>query len=181
MTLDDIKGRCFITDDGHWLWRGALSDGHPRIWAPNYSKPGAPKTGQHGKRAVWNVVNQKPLPQGWRVFGTCIHTTCINPACIDAGPGQAWGERLSKSIARKGKLARITASRLTGQKRSLLTPERIEEAKASPKTGRELAREWGVSEQVISRARNGQVKCFQPVGGLFTGLMAANDSKRRAA
>lgn len=181
MTLDDIKARCFITEDGHWLWRGAKSDGHPRIWAPNYSKPGAPFASQHGKRAAWNLVNQKPIPEGWRVFGTCNHLDCVNPKCTDCGPGSAWGARLSKAIARKGKAARMASARRGGQKRTLLTPEQIAEAKTSKRPGRELAREWGVSEQTVSKARKGQTVCYEPVGGVFTGLMAANDSKRRAA
>ena len=180
MTLDDIKGRCKIVD-GHWLWAGACSDGWPRIAAPEFTRHDGRKTSQHGRRAVWHVINRQPIPAGWRVFGTCEERTCINPEHIVCEPTAKWGKRVANSGKWRGLAERITKVRAAGRKRSHLTPDLIEAILASPKTGQALTVELGLSRTVISKARCGKATAFQPVGGLFTGLLATNDSKRRAA
>jgi len=180
VTLDDIKARC-VLQDGCWLWRGALSDGWPRIFAPDYTKKGGAKTSQPGKRAVWHVKTGKPIPSGWRVFGTCQAKTCCNPAHIQCQPVAEWGKRVAESGRLQGVMRRIVANRATGRARAKLTGQDVEEIMASEETGLVLASRYGVAPQTISKARHGKARAHQPVGGLFSGLLAANDSKRKAA
>lgn len=181
MTLDDIKDRCHIDDDGHWIWKGALSDGRPRIWAPDHTKPGSPMASQTGRRAVWHVSTGQAIPRRWRVFGTCELGNCLNPKHMECGTTTEWGEQLRSSGAYKGSMSRQSAARKTGRARSVLTHETLQEILASNETGRALAARLNVSEQTVSKARHGRLVCFDAVGGLFSGLVAANDSNRRRA
>lgn len=172
MTLDDIKARCVITDDGHWIWKGAKSEGkYSRIWAPDYTK-GGHKTAQPGKRAVWHLKNRKPLPDGWRVWSTCECDDCIAPGCVTAGPTAEWGAHMAKIGKHKTMLHRV-ASRRSAMERMALRPDQITMVQSDPRTGRELARALGVSEQTISRARTGRIVCHLPVASPFSGLMGA--------
>jgi len=182
MTLDDIKDRCHIDDDGHWIWKGALSEGKwPRIYAPDHTKEGSPMVTQTGRRAVWHVSTGKPIPNSWRVFGTCEVDCCLNPKHMKCGSTQEWGAQVSKAGIHSGSVRRSVAGRQAGRKCSVLTPETYQEIIGSNETGLALAARLGVSKQTVSKARNGLIVCFEPAGGLFSGLIAANDSSRRRA
>ena len=175
MTLDDIKGRCVIDEiTDCWIFKGAISDKrYTRVWAPNHNKPGSPMQSIPGKRAVWYVTTGQAIPQGHRVFSKkCTRPDCLNPDHIACGPAAEWGKQLTRSGIYKGKASRSVASRKTGAARSGLTQETFHEVIASNNTGREEARRLGVSEQTISRARNGHLKSFVPIASPFAGLGA---------
>lgn len=169
-TLEDIRERCVITEDGHWLWRGSLRpDGRPNIWAPDYTKGGM--SVQCGPRAVWHCSTGRPIPPNWRAYGTCEEKTCCNPACVACTSEEAFGRWLAKSGKFKGQAKRILANRTTGRARSKLTPELIEEIQFSSETGVALAQRLGLGTSLVSKARRGEVKVFQPLG-MFSGLGA---------
>lgn len=171
MTLDEIKERCFINDDGCWLWRGALTEGKwPRIHAPDLSLPDGPKRTQTGRRATWQLKTGKAIPNGWRVYGTCLCDTCVNPDHSKCGPTAELGKFSAKLGRFKGSHARITANRRTGRMRAILTPEQVLEIQASPEMNRQLAERLGVSHQTISRARRGDMKSLQAANP-FVGLL----------
>lgn len=170
-TLEEIKGRCVITEDGHWLWRGALRpDGRPNIYAPDYTIAGGAMRTQCGMRAVWHCIHREAVPAGYRVVGVCEEKTCCNPACIRCWSEEAFGRWIRRSGAYKGQTKRILANRATSRGRSVLTPERIAYIQASPKLGYELAAELGISKSSVSKARRGESAVFQGAG-LFSGLM----------
>ncbi len=182
MNLEIIKNRCRVDDDGHWIWQGALSNGKwPRIFAPNLAKPGWPMETQTGRRAVWQMHTGMAIPDGWRVYGTCEYDQCLNPNCMKCGPASDWGQQLRVTQKYKGRANRQAASRSVGRRRSVLTEESYMEVLTSNESGRALARRLQVSEQTVSKARNGELVCFQPVGGLFSGLLAANHNNRKRA
>lgn len=171
MTLDDIKARCFIDDNGCWLWRGALTDGKwPRIHAPDHTIPGSPNRTQTGRRAAWHLFTAKPIPNGWRVYGTCLCDTCVNPLHMKCGPTAELGRFTAKLGRFKNSYARIVANRMTGRKRASLTPEQVQEAQDSKELNKVLADRWGVSPQTVSRARRGHMKSVQ-ASNPFLGLM----------
>lgn len=170
-TIDDIKGRCVLID-GHWLWKGALSEGWPRIAAPEFTNQEGRQVSQHGRRAVWHILNRKAIPKGYRVWGTCSERTCLNPDHATLETTAQRGRKVAKSGKLKGDIKRITTVRANARKRSHLTPELIDTIRMSPKTGQALTLELGLSRTVISKVRTGKVTAFTPVGGLFTGLMA---------
>lgn len=172
--IEEIKGRCFITEDGHWLWRGAVRpSGRPNMVAPDYTRGGM--FTQCGTRAVWHCQHQKPLPKGWRVWGTCEELTCCNPAHVTAGTPKAYGRWLRSTDQLKGKTNRILANRAIGRKRSVVDPETIAYIQASPKTRAQIARELGISPAVAGKARRGEMTAFKsasPFAGLGGGAAA---------
>ena len=184
ITLKKIKARCDLIG-GHWLWNGAVSGGVPNLWAPDYTAKGGENATQRGPRAVWHLKHRKPIPEGSRIFrkATCQEPLCVNPTHVECLPCKEWGARMADSGIWRGNLKRSIASRRTGRARSKLDAQKLEIMRNSPeKTGRTLARELNASRSAISRFRSGKALAFEPVGGLFTGLlMAANDGARRAA
>lgn len=180
-TIQEVKGRCRI-DGQHWIWTGAMTeDGWPRICGPDHTNHAGKPTTQHGRRAVYHMASGKPIPSGWRVFGTCEERSCVAPNHLECKPVAERGAEVAASGAWKGRVARVAANRATGRTRSSLTPELIALIYSSTKKGTELAAETGLSRSTVSRVRTGKALCFEPVGGLFTGLLAANQSNERRA
>lgn len=178
-TLEEIRQRCVITDDGHWLWKGSTRpDGRPNIWAPDYTKEGQMRV-QCGTRAVWHCSTEKPIPEGYRAYGICEHKTCCNPKCIRCTSEADFGAWLRSTGKYKGDVRRILANRAIARSRSVLSPERIAYIQASPKVGKELAAELGISAQTVSKARRGDCIAFQGANP-FLGLVAANQTAGRA-
>lgn len=178
MTLDDVQARCFIDDEGCWVWRGATSDGLPRVYAPNHRKPGSPKESQVGRRAVWHITTAKPIPDGKRVYGTCQNPLCLNPAHMKCGTTKEVGEFTAKVGRFKNSPRRIAANRLIGRKRSYLNPDQIAEIQSSNETGVALAERLNVGRQTVSKARRGELKAFESIGSPFAILRT---QERRAA
>lgn len=173
-TIEEIKGLCFITEDGHWLWRGALRpDGRANIYAPDYTRYGGGMQTQIGPRAVWHCAHRKAVPDGHRVIGTCAFKACCNPRCVKSITEAGYGERVRKTGASKGKAPRILANRAINRKRSAFTAETIAYVQLSTKSGLTLAAELGVSPSSISKARRGQLVVFGGGAGvgMFAGLM----------
>ena len=158
-TLEEIKGRCFITEDGHWLWRGSVRpDGRPNIYAPDYSsKPGeVVMTTQAGPRAVWHMHTGSAIPKTHRAYVTCGHPTCCNPECIRCTTEHMRGQFARRSGRHKNSPRHIAANRAISAKRAKLTAEQVLYVQTSPKTGIELAAELGVGKSTISKLRRGQ-------------------------
>lgn len=172
-TLEEIRERCHITEDGHWLWRGSLRpNGRPNIYAPDYTAGGKMQT-QQGPRAVWHCSTGKPIPEGHRVFGGCDERTCCNPACMRCTTCSVMGANIAKKGTLKGQTKRILANRATNRARSVFTPEILLRIQASDESGVKLAKELGVSRGRVSRARRGELRSFQGVVcGVFAGLGA---------
>lgn len=179
-TIEEVMGRCFIDDDGHWLWRGAKHcKSGPRISAPVL--PGGEMASQPGRRAVWQMVEGKPIPKGWRAYGTCDEPLCVNPKHIKCGTSEDVGAHWAKTDKFKGQPKRIAANRSIGRKRASYTPEQLAEVIGSSESAAALCRRMGLGREVVSRMRRGTAVAFQPVGGMFSGLIAANQSSGRKA
>jgi hypothetical protein len=169
-TLQALKDRCRIEGD-HWIWAGGLSNGWPAVYAPDHTKGDGELTKQNGRRAAWHLKSGEPIPNGWRVFGTCEEKRCVSPAHMVCCHPSEEGARVAASGKLKGQIARIVANRATGRKTSSLTKEQVDLILVSPKTGRQLAKELGANRTTVSRIRTGQATAFQPVGGMFSSLM----------
>lgn len=178
MKLQDIKDRCEIDDD-HWLWKGAASSGVPRIWAPDYTARGGEKSAQTGRRAVWHVKHGKAIPNGWRIFAGCDEPMCVAPKHTRCLAPAEEGAAVAASGKWKGRITRITANRAIGRRRSKLTPELVALILSSPKSGSALGRELNLGRSLISKVRTRKTLSHEAVGGLFTGLMAMNDTSQR--
>src|SRR5574337_351630 len=162
-TLSEIRARCVVTEDGHWLWRGALRPtGRANIYAPDHTRGGM--QAQTGIRAVWHIRTGKPVSNGCRVFGTCDEMACVAPDHIVCRSDIANGAMQRRTGALRGKTRRILASRATGRARSKLTPELIAEIQASLETGVQLAARLHLSASTVSKARRGEATAFAGSG-----------------
>lgn len=179
-TLEEVKGRCFIDEEGHWIWRGAKHcKTGPRIYAPVL--PDGQMESQPGRRAVWQMAKGLPINKGWRVYGRCDEPMCVNPEHIACGPSDSVGRHIAKTGKFKGQPKRIAANRAIGRKRASYTPEQLAEVRASDESGSALVARLGLGRGVISRLKLGTAVAFEPVGGLFSGLVLANQESRRSA
>ena len=170
-TLEDVRDRCFIDDEGHWHWRGAMSAGVPRVYAPDHTNQDGEMSSQAGRRAVYHIIEGKAIPPSMRVYGTCEHDDCLNPECARMGPMSDLGKLIRKKGWLKGNARTILNARKVGRARSLLTPELITEIMESEETGLAIAARLSLSNSTVSKVRTGQARAFQPVGGMFSGLI----------
>ena len=175
-TLEEIKGRCFVTDDGHWLWRGSVRpDGSPNICGPNYSHKSGKvvMTTQAGARAVWHMHTEKAIPKGHRTYVVCGNVTCCNPECIRCTTELIHGRFVTRTGRLKHSAKHLAARRAISVGRAKLTNEQVDYIKTSDKTGLELADELGVGKSTISKYRRGNNVVtasgitFNPFAGLM--------------
>jgi len=201
-TLDEVYGRCKIDDiTGCWIWDGALSAGFPRVYGPDWATTRdrldaalevafsshweSAKTkaailqatepamlSQPGRRAVWQMATGKPIPDGWRVYGKCLHDHCLNPDHMDCGTGADIGKFTAKVGRFKNQPNRILANRLIGLKRTTVTQDRFDEILLSEESGVQISARTGISRTIISKIRTGGMMVHKPAGGLFAGLGA---------
>lgn len=179
-TISEIKGRCRIDDDGHWIWAGALWEGFPRIYAPDPARGGIMRT-QTGARVVYQMKTGKPIPEGLRAFAKCGRMACVRPDCAVIGTTKEWGEAISATGRHKKQMHRILANRRNVAKSVKVTPEIAAEIIARTEPYHVIAADLGLCEETIGLVKRGKKPLLRPLGGLFTGLLAANDSTRRAA
>jgi hypothetical protein len=173
LTLQDIKDRCVVDDfTDCWNWKGAISHGkHSRIWAVDYTR-GGKLAAQPGKRAVWHIINQRALPNGWRVYSNCANTLCLNPDHISAGSTELWGRAVTRNGVHKNSVARkIAAKRRQGAHTTLDQFSQAEiRRRSANETGLSLAREFGVSKSLVSRIIRGETSSSAAMG-IFSGLI----------
>lgn len=177
-TLAELKARCEI-EGTCWVWPSATAQNRARIHAFDYGK-GRAMT-QDGRRAAWQMKHRKAIPNGWRAFGTCDVPLCVNPDHCEPMSVAEYGRRTADAGVLRGNMRRVIANRAICRKRTAVTREIYEAVLASDKTGVELAKELGITRNVISKIRTGKFASMEPAGGIFTGLIAANDSHRKAA
>jgi hypothetical protein len=201
-TLDEVYGRCRIDDiTGCWQWSGAVSGGFPRVYGPDWEATQARFEGaiaaafeskwenakvkaaiadamepvllsQPGRRAVWQMASGKPIPNGWRVFGTCPNDLCLNPDHQSCGTAVDQGRFAAKIGRFKNQPNRILANRRTALKRTTVMKEVFDEILLSEERGVDIAARTGLSRTIVSKIRTGAPMVHRPAGGLFTGLGA---------
>lgn len=168
-TLKEVKERCHL-EDGHWIWKGAVSNCGPNIHAPDYTNKGGALSCQRGARAVWHMQNKRAVPKGWRVFRACDEPNCVNPAHVRCIEHKEWGREVAESGNLKGSAKRVVANLITARKRSSLSPEAVSLILSSDKTQRELARELGVCRMTIQRVLSGRATVYTVAANPFAGL-----------
>lgn len=181
-TLEEVRGNCRIDEEGHWIWAGALWKGKPRIYAPDHTRGGAMQV-QSGARAVWHLMNKKPLPNGYWAFNTCSRPACVAPKCVDAGTTEDHGQNITAKGHLKGKINRTLANRRNAAKRSKVTPEMEAEIlrRAESETYGAIAADLGLCPETVGLVNRGQKPLLRPLGGLLSGLIAANGAARMRA
>lgn len=162
LTVEQLKARCVVDPATHcWLWQGAMSNGHPRIWTLDYAR--VDKRVMQGSVAAWNISRQAPPRPGYFVFRGCQNKACVNPAHLREAASKAEiGQHIRRAGSRVGNSveARRQNIRAAWAKAGTVPtpPEIVRLIRAAPPevTSRSMALAHGLSDQVISRIRRGQ-------------------------
>lgn len=127
-----------------WLWNGAL--------LPNgYGQFGAQAIGMRGSalahRVAYYLAN-KTLPPGLCVLHTCDNRRCVNPSHLVLGTNQD----NTDDMMQKGR-DRVKGERHKNHK---LTETQVAAIKADSRFQRTIAKEYGVSQALVSALKNGK-------------------------
>jgi len=169
-TLNDVQDRCYIDDEGHWIWRGPAYQRPARISAPNFTTDpsGATMSTQNGKRATWHINTGKPIKPGHQVWSICDQPYCIAPSCLRCGSLETYGAWLRRTGKWKRQHNRILALRRNSDKRRKVTLPVAKLIRLSEQTNAALAEELGLHHYTVGRVRRGESKV---PGNFFAGLM----------
>lgn len=168
-----IKARC--REDGDcWLWTMTVNDSG----CPRYSTHvGGRPTSFQPRRIAWQLGNPgKTLGRG------LVGTSCGNPRCLNPEHlvKRTKGEVISLMSTNPATRAKKMAAAV--RRRGLSTKLDMEKARyirSSTKTLAVVAGELGISIALASKIRRGEL--WKEHSNPFAGLVAANDSSRRAA
>jgi hypothetical protein len=163
LTVDALRARCIVDPVTRcWHWQGAKdkSDGTPRLYTFDHARQ--EKRTINGPAGAFNIVfGRAPLP-GWVVYRCCGSLDCLAPTHLremrtlaDVGRHIAASGR-RKGPATPGQLATAAKGR-AAQGREDTPAEIVRRVRSAPATmtGRQLAKELGVSAGVVSRIRCG--------------------------
>jgi DNA-binding transcriptional regulator YiaG len=175
LTLDDIHARC---DEVGECWE-IRSD----VKSRNRRKH--PQVFQDGKcvlvRRLAYELHRGELSSARYLVPRCGNEVCINPQHQKALTKRENASRTGKISSRApGRPQKIAA---TKRKRSKLTPEAIKEIREGEHKQGVLAQRHGISQSMVSQIQRGKAwrDNSSPFAGLFSGLIAANDSQQRRA
>lgn len=158
-TLDDIKLRCRIDPEGHWIWTMATmhNRGTVPVCQPRWMRQ---------RLAVRRVVLQlqgKELPQGWVAYCACSEPLCCNPEHIKAGPrAKAVTQSATRGVfdTRAFKNARIELAKT----RRRFTPDQVRAIRQDTRSARAIAEDFDCSRQLIVQIRSFKTYRDVPLG-----------------
>lgn len=178
--LDYIKARCDEVGDC-WIWRGGCTSGG----IPNMRRPDDRRKSAVSVRSIVleSKGQEKPTPKHW-ASNTCNDLACVCPA------HSKWRTRSDKlkELGEAGKWSGIDltiAKAKRSQQDSPLDWDKVRDIRSRPQPVSldALAAEFGVDKTTISKVLRHVTwieRQGNPFAGLFTGL-AANDQARKRA
>jgi hypothetical protein len=175
-----------ISDEfGVWIEQRAIQDENGcLIWKDGMcrSRPVGRINGRtkQVRREIWEQQKGRPMPVNF--YAVCKHGVdeCVEPSHVIGVTRSAVQKKRGKPLSAAHRQA-IAEGRWGG--RSKLSAEKAAEIRASDEPRRVLAERYGVSERLVTMVRSGEIwrDYSSPFAGLFTGLVASNDSERRRA
>lgn len=165
MTVDDIKNRSDEVGDC-WEWRGSYStDGVPVLNKKSVRRLGAKAIGKH-------------IPPLFVATTKCNNQRCV---CPDHILIVSRTRRIQMNVedGRYYNPAKTAKMVKTKAKKSRFPDELVEAVRTAQGETRDIADRFNVPITWAYKVRQGI--CRKAPGNPFFGLMAANDSKRRAA
>lgn len=140
---------------GCLFWTGATTARlHPKI------------ANGHVRRVLWALMHG-PIPERMLVTTKCGHVKCLSCLAL-VTRSEVSRKALADPVTKLKR--RASCARLNRISMGKITIEIAREIRASPKTGREMARELGVSESLVSLVRLGK-SWVEFTGNPFSGLM----------
>lgn len=151
------------------------------IWNGRTNGNGVPKYGQFSVRRVVCEIVHGPLEAR-----DLASVTCGNPKCmsehhvIKSNRSQVSTISNAQPDVKAKKIA--SAIRSNRDKLGKLSMEKAREIRSSSETGVALAAKFNVSVHAISKVRTNRTwrDAENPFTGIFSGLLAANDTRKRA-
>lgn len=165
-TRNSLRDKCAFTGD-HWLWTGAK----------NRDGVGVVRHGlrlRSARAVMWELINEKALPQDMVCICTCEHANCISPKCLQvvtfAEKNRFWAQRGAYSAWTD---ERREKCRQTRRKNSKFTEKIINQVRYDPRSAKVVAAEFGMSATLAKQIRSGKswVK-FDPWANHFRRLAA---------
>lgn len=165
VTLEHVRDRCHIDEDsGCWNWRMGYSRTRTKLpvaWIA------AEQRTVSVIRWVYTQTRAKKLGK-MTVWRTCGNQECVNPDHLIAGSKAAWGKWMIRNERPRRTLTTeaLREMRIASGK-TVLDMEKAHYIRQSEATGAELARELGVSAQVVSRVRTGKTWVKQTASSVW--------------
>lgn len=135
--------RNFIKSEGCWNWLRALNK-------KGYGRYGLGRR-IRAHRASW-IIYRGPIPDGLCVLHTCDNPRCVNPSHLFLGTDQD----NSDDKVKKGRQSRLKGERNGNSKLSDDDVVEIRKRRGENESTRSLAKEFGVSQTLISFVINGK-------------------------
>ena len=83
--LEEIRQRCVITEDGHWLWRGALRPMVGRTYTPRITRSLAARCGRSAACGRFGIAfTVRPFRQATALWA-CEERPAATRTAFDAG------------------------------------------------------------------------------------------------
>jgi hypothetical protein len=163
ITMADLKARCISDPATHcWVWQGGMSDGSPRIWTIDYSRP--EKRSMSGALAAWHIGHGEPPREGWLVFRACHNSRCVNPAHMRLARDKAEVNRHAKACgawvgtAVESRRANAVLAR-AASKWPTLSPEKVAAVRQALAAGERkvlIAQRLGLSKSAVHHIASGR-------------------------
>ena len=146
--LEDIRERCVIDSETD-CWNLAL--GMSGCRTPTVYSPKSEKIEQ-APRMAW-LFRGNEIPEGHRVWRTCLNHKCCNPEHLACGTQADMGRWQKQTGVQKGIPSKVAANVRMGKLRRKVSDEGIAEICSSSETLDVLAKRFGVSTYAVSMYR----------------------------
>ncbi|MGE5452447.1 MAG: hypothetical protein ACM3VZ_11475 [Acidobacteriota bacterium] len=144
-TIQDIKDRCFVNDEGQWIWRYATNGKN----TPVCKCFGRVMTATRAAYCIANKVDPDSI-KGLRVWSTKKNSLDVNPANLMTGtPAEA-----NKFFAKKGNPKSVLAGL---RRRKMFDRCQITEIRESLLTAEQEADSRGCSAELIRQIRGNKI------------------------
>ncbi len=175
-SVEDIRLRCRIDLEGHWIWSMATmhNRGTVPVCQPRWMRQ---------RVAVRRVVLQlqgKELPNGWVAYRTCTEPLCCNPEHIKAGPrAKAVTQLAALGVfdTRAFKTARAESAKTSRR----FTPDQVRTIRQDTRSARAIAEDFACSRQLVVAIRSFRSYRDVPLGATvfdLAGLTCAAATKQ---
>lgn len=173
--VERVRMNCHCNEDGCWIWKGWLNNcGNPTLFRTEKGR----RRSLSARRHVYQQAKGCKLGRKEILAMTCDEKLCVNPDHMKRSNFSEMQIKLNRDDPSRAH--RIAIKNRRGKK---LTPEQARAIRESDEPSKVLAERYGVSCQTIRQIWRGiSWKDYSnPFSQLFTGLIAANDSHRKAA
>ena len=152
--LEDLRQRCRMKECGCWEWAySTSSNGRPSISMVINGK----RTNMNGRRAALTLARPTPIPKDKVAVATddCPNGLCVNPAHCKLVTLSELRQRTAKKATPELRAAWVKNGLSQIGRLAKLTPEQVQEIRASKLTPKEIAEKYGTCFSNVHRILSG--------------------------